>query len=62
MKAKSKKMGRPKLPKDKARSAKISLRLTLALRRAVEQKAKQEKKSMCEYIISKLQSIIEKGE
>lgn len=59
---KRKKMGRPKLPKDKAQSAKISLRLTPALRRAVEKRAKQEKKSMCKYIVSKLQSIIERGE
>lgn len=55
-------MGRPKLPKAKAKSAKISLRLTPALRQAVEKRAKQEKKSMCDYIISKLQSIIERGE
>lgn len=59
---KRKKMGRPKLPKDEAKSAKISLRLTPALRKAVEQRVKKEKKSMCEYIIGKLQNIIERGE
>ena len=55
-------MGRPKLPKHKVRNAKISLRLTHALRKAVKQRAKQENKSMCDYIVSKLQSIIERGD
>ena len=57
-------MGRPKLPKKLARSAKLSLRMTASLRKALERRAKQEGKSLCAYICDVLQSKIddERGE
>ncbi len=52
-------MGRPKLPKKKVRSAKLSLRMTAALRKALECRAKREEKSLCAYICDVLQSKID---
>ena len=49
-------MGRPKLPKKKVRSAKLSLRMTDNLRKALERRAKQESKSLGTYICNVLQS------
>ena len=52
-------MGRPKLPKQHVRSAKLSLRMTAALRKALEKKAKREAKSLGAYICGVLQSMID---
>lgn len=55
-------MGRPKLPKKKVRSAKLSLRMTAALRKALERRAKRECKSLGAYICGVLQSRIDEDE
>ena len=52
-------MGRPKLPKNKVRSAKLSLRMTAALRKVLERRAKRECKSLGTYICDVLQSKID---
>jgi predicted HicB family RNase H-like nuclease len=44
------KMGRPLLPKKQRRSVKITFRVTSALQKALEQRAKQEKKIVGRFI------------
>jgi len=58
---KRKKPGRKPLPEAQRRSAKISFRATKALRKALDQKAKQEGKSMGTYIVDVLQIQIERS-
>jgi len=63
MKAKkTKKMGRPILPKDKLRGEKISFRAIPALRAAIEKQAKRERKTLSAYIVGVLQSMTERSE
>jgi predicted HicB family RNase H-like nuclease len=59
---KAKKMGRPRLPKRHVRSAKLSLRMTATLRKAVEKQAKRENKSLGTYVANVLQAQIERSE
>jgi predicted HicB family RNase H-like nuclease len=59
---KTKKMGRPPLPKEQVRSVRITFRVTAALRKALEKRAKQERESLGKYIAGVLQSTIERGE
>ena len=53
--------GRPKLPKDKVRSVKLSLRMTTGLHEALERIAEREGKPLGTYICDVLQSRIDDG-
>jgi predicted HicB family RNase H-like nuclease len=57
-----KKPGRKALPKAQRRSVKITFRATIALRKALDDKAEQEGKTMGTYIANMLQSEIERSE
>jgi len=56
---KRKKPGRKPLPEAQRRSARITFRATTALRKALEEKSKKEKKTLGTYIVSVLQSAIQ---
>jgi predicted HicB family RNase H-like nuclease len=57
-----KKPGRKALPKSQRRSAKITFRATLALRKALDDKAEQEGKTLGTYIADVLQRETERSE
>jgi len=53
-------MGRPLLPKKQRRSARITFRITSSLQKALEQRAKQEKKPLAKYVRDLLEREIER--
>lgn len=55
-------MGRPTIPKRQRRNKRITFRVTAALRKALNKRAKREKKKLGAYIADVLQNEIERGE